>query len=165
MLTAFTGHRYIEDFTTQWYKGMNNLIDLALEQKTTEFLVGMALGADQLFAKLLINRKLKWTAVIPCADQTELWKRSQQRQYHQLLEFASKKIVLYPTYSTGVMQARNLWMIKRSSLCLAVWDGRNDGGTKLTVDMAIAHNRPVVIYNPQSHKFKLIEPAEQLSLF
>ncbi|MGA9382002.1 MAG: SLOG family protein [Phormidium sp.] len=165
MLAAFTGHRYIEDFTTQWYKGMNNLIDLALEQKTTEFLVGMALGADQLFAKLLINRKLKWTAVIPCADQTELWKRSQQRQYNQLLAQATKKIVLYPKYSKGVMQARNLWMIKRSNLCLAVYDGRNDGGTKLTVDMAIAHNRTVVQFHPFTYQLQLIEPAEQLSLF
>ena len=163
MKAFFTGHRYISDC---WNKQIRQLIDYALQLGTTEFFSGMALGTDQVAAKLLIEYRLKWTAVIPCADQSEKWTRKQQLHYRKLLESATKQIVLYPQYSPGVMQARNLWMVKRSDLCLAVWDGRDSGGTAMTVDAAIGHNLPIIQFNPTNKRFSKIDPKyQQLSLF
>jgi hypothetical protein len=62
-----TGHR--------WFKydiKVDKLITMALNQGVTKFLCGMALGTDQVAAEILVRRKLKWTAVIPCADQHKL---------------------------------------------------------------------------------------------
>jgi len=168
MKALITGHRYI---TPSWNRQISYLIDLALERNVTEFLVGMALGTDQVAAEILAHRKLNWTAVIPCADQAALWKPRQKSNYKKLLAIAPKTITLYPTYSRGVMQARNLWMVKRSQLCLAVWSGNDSGGTALTVSMAKDHNLTIIQFNPliptkEKYRFFLHEPIyKQLSLF
>ena len=158
----FTGHRYI----TVYYKAeINTLIDMALNQGVSEFLCGMAIGADLLAAECLVDRALSWTAVIPCTDQTERWTIHQQQRYRQLLDQANKQIVLYPEYKNGVMQARNLYMVKHSELCLAMYDNSNTGGTALTVRMAQQHHKLIFQCNPQTNVFSISENSNQLSLF
>jgi len=158
----FTGHRYI----TVYYKAeINTLIDMALNQGVSHFLCGMAIGTDMLAAECLIDRALSWTAVIPCADQDERWQIHQQQRYRRLLDQANKQIVLYPKYKDGVMQARNLYMVKKSELCLAMYDGKLSGGTALTVRMVQQHQRLIFQCNPQTNVFSISEPSNQLSLF
>ncbi|MBN3961746.1 SLOG family protein [Nostoc sp. NMS8] len=160
MKAFFTGHRDIYDIKD----GINQLIDFALDKGITEFFNGMAIGIDQLIAQVLIERELNWTAVIPCQNQDRLWNLQQKVKYKKLLKSASEQIVLYPEYTPGVMQARNQWMVKHSDICLAVYDGRLTGGTALSVNMAIAHNLPIINLNPKTLEITLIEPR-QLSLF
>ena len=156
----FTGHRYI----TVFYKSeINSLIDMALNQGVSHFLVGMAVGTDMLAAECLVDRELSWTAIIPCADQHKRWPKHQQQRYCGLLEQANEGIVLYPEYKDGVMQARNLYMVKHSDLCLAIYDNSKTGGTALTVRMA--RQKLIYQYNPQTSKFSIHEPSRQLNLF
>ena len=158
----FTGHRYI----TMYYKAeINTLIDMALTQGISEFFCGMAIGTDLLAAECLVDRALSWTAVIPCADQTERWTIHQQQRYRRLLDQTNKQIVLYPKYENGVMQARNLYMIRHSELCLAMYDNSNTGGTALTVRMAQQHHKLIFQCNPQTNVFSISESSNQLSLF
>ena len=158
-----TGHRWFN-----YNIPIDKLITMAINQGVTEFFCGMALGTDQVAAEILVRRQLKWTAVIPCADQHELWKPHQQSHNKRLLEQATKQVTLYPKYSPGVMQARNLWMIKRSDICLAVFSGDPHGiggGTATTFKMA--HDRNLLIYQyiPAESRFLVVEPAyQQLSL-
>ena len=157
----FTGHRYISVF----YKSeINTLIDMALNQGVSHFLCGMAVGTDMLAAECLVDRSLSWTAVIPCADQCEVWPSHQQQRYRLLLDQATKQIVLSPKYKDGVMQARNLYMVKKSELCLAMYDDSKTGGTALTVRMAKQHQKLIFQCNPQTNKFSINE-SNQLSLF
>ncbi|MBD2629681.1 SLOG family protein [Trichormus variabilis] len=160
MKAFFTGHRNIVNVTD----AINQLIDVALERGVTEFLDGLAIGTDQEAAQVLIDRQLLWTAVIPCNDQDRLWSPQQKQRYHQLLKSASNKIVLYPEYTPGVMQARDKWMVTHSHVCLAVYDGRLTGGTALSVNLAIAQHLPVIQFNPRTLEIAVIEPR-QLSLF
>ena len=160
MKAFFTGHRDI----TNIKDGINQLIDMALERGVTEFFNGMALGIDQLAAEVLIERQLHWTAVIPCQNQDRLWTLQQKLKYKELLKSASNKIVLYPEYTPGVMQARNQWMVKHSHICLAVYDSRLTGGAALSVNIAIAHHLPIIQFNPKTLEIVVIEP-KQLSLF
>jgi|AGSF01.1.fsa_nt_gi Predicted Rossmann fold nucleotide-binding protein involved in DNA uptake len=159
-----TGHRWFVYRTP-----IDKLITMAVNQGVTHFLCGMAIGADQTFAKALIDRNLKWTAVIPCADQDKLWKPHQRSHYRKLLDQATKQVILYPGYCPGVMQARNLWMIKRADLCLAIFSGDPcgvGGGTATTVKMARDRNLFIYQYIPAESKFTIIEPAyQQMSLF
>lgn len=166
MKAFFTGHRYVDADIPNWHIGIKKLIDMAVKRKTKHFYSGMALGADQLAAQFLSLYRFNWTAVIPCADQDKLWFPKQQRRYKKLLKSATEQIVLYPQYSPGVMQARNLWMVKRSQLCLAIYDGREAGGTAMTVKMARSRNLPVIQFNPRTTEISIIEPPNwQLSLF
>ncbi|MEG4302402.1 SLOG family protein [Microcoleus sp. D3_18a_C4] len=161
-----TGHRWCGDCYSQ---NIEKLIEMALHLGVNHFLCGMALGTDQIAAKILIRRNLKWTAVIPCADQNKLWKPRQRSHYKKLLEQATKQVTLYPEYRTGVMQARNLWMVKRADICLAFFSGDPHsvgGGTATTVKMAIDRNLLIYQYIPAESRFVIIEPAcQQLSLF
>lgn len=159
-----TGHRWFE-----YDIKVDKLITMALNQGVTKFLCGMALGTDQIAAEILVRRKLKWTAVIPCADQHKLWKPHQQSHYKKLLEQATEQRCLYQTYSAGVMQARNQWMVNRSDICLAVFSGDPHGvggGTASTFKMARARNLLIYQYIPAESRFVILEPAhQQLSLF
>lgn len=171
MKTAFvTGHRYIT-INRPNLDGINRLIDYSIEQGVTEYLIGMARGADLLTAEILISRGLNWTAVIPCRDQTIKWSKSEQQRYERILAHAKGSIaqrhsviVLYEKYSQGVMQSRNQWMVNKSQLCLAVYDGALTGGTALTVNMAIDRHLPIIQFNPKTRRFKLIQ-SSQLNLF
>ena len=159
-----TGHRWFD-----YVLPIDKLITMALNQGVTHFLCGMAIGTDQIAAEILIRRKLKWTAVIPCADQDKLWKPRQRSHYRKLLGQATKQVTFYSSYSPGVMQARNLWMVKRADICLAVFSGDPHGvggGTATTVKMARDRNLLIYQYIPAESKFAIVEPAyQQLSLF
>jgi len=63
------------------------------------------------------------------------------------------------------MQARNLYMVKQSEICLAMYDGNIFGGTALTVQMAKQNQKLIFQCNPQTNKFSVDEPSNQLSLF
>lgn len=159
-----TGHRWFE-----YDIKVDKLITMALNQGVTKFFCVMALGTDQIAAEILIRRKLKWTAVIPCADQHKLWKPRQQSHYQKLLAQATEQKCLYQTYSTGVMHARNQWMVNRSDICLAVFEGDRygrGGGTASTFKMARARNLLIYQYIPSESRFVILEPRHhQLSLF
>lgn len=160
-----TGHRWFTKYNTP----VDNLITMAVNQGVTHFLCGMALGTDQIAAEVLSIRGLKWTAVIPCADQDKLWKPRERSHYRKLLSKATKQITLYPEYRAGVMHARNLWMVKRADICLAVFSGDPHGvggGTASTFKMARDRNLLIYQYIPGNSKYEIIEPAyQQMSLF
>ena len=161
-----TGHRYITD---SYRVEVDKLIMMAVEQGVKKFFTGMALGADQVAAEIFIYHKLKWTAVIPCADQHLLWKPRQQSHYKKLLAQATEQVCLYQNYSPGVMQARNAWMVRRSDLCLAVFSGdphNRGGGTATTFKMARDKNLLIYQYVPAERKYLIIQPThQQLTLF
>ena len=159
----FTGHRYLKSNQTN-INGINKLIDYAIGLSVEKFYVGVARGSDLLCAEILSYRELKWTAIIPCNDQTELWNHQDKQRYNQVLNKANNQIILYDKYSTGVMQARNNWMVKHSDICLAIYDGSRTGGTALTVNYAMSNSQPVYQFNPKTNQFNLIQ-SQQLSLF
>ena len=162
----FTGHRNLPYPYIDWIKAIESMIYYATNAGINHFYCGMAIGSDQLFARLLINNSLLWTAVIPCRNQEKLWKRKQQKNYKHLLKFCQRKVVLYPEYSPGIFHARNAYMIKHSDICIAVYDGRKFGGTYQTFKLAIANHLTVIRFNPLTDKITLIEsPIKQLSLF
>ena len=46
------------------------------------------------------------------------------------------------------LHARNLWLIDHSDLIIAVWDGRETGGTWAAVKEALRRHRKVLVVNP-----------------
>ncbi|CAC5339734.1 MULTISPECIES: SLOG family protein [Planktothrix] len=164
MKTAFiTGHRCI--IRAKSTSGINQLTDLAIQRGFNCFLSGMAVGTDLLAAQIWAKRQLTWKAILPFPDQSNLWTHKQRIKYRQLLAKATEVKVLYPEYSNGVFQARDQYLVNNSSLGLAVWDGRKNGGTYLTITMARKAKLPVIIFNPKTLEISHEEPLKQLSLF
>ncbi|WP_174783378.1 hypothetical protein [Dolichospermum sp. UHCC 0406] len=55
-------------------------------------------------------------------------------------------------------------MSKKIRCVSPVYDGRLTGGAALTVNLAIAHNLPIIQFHPKTLEIAVIEP-KQLSLF
>ena len=64
-------------------------------------------------------------------------------RYEQLLYLSDETRVLSPRYYDGCMQARNNYMVDRSSICVAYMK-RLGGGTLFTVKYALSEDLPVV---------------------
>ena len=143
---CFTGHRPMK---LPW--GMNEKdprclalkLELAArlegvyEAGWRHFLCGMAIGCDMYFAEAVIALReahgdVILEAAIPFGDQPGRWNEEQRRRYNRLIDAADKLTVLQVHYTSDCMQRRNRYMVDRSSLLLACYDGR-PGGTMQTI--------------------------------
>lgn len=144
----FTGHR---DFNQS--VPINSLIAMASLQGVQNFYVGMALGTDLLAAKLLGDLQLNWTAVIPFEGHTKRWKTAQRNAYKEIIQTAKSQITIASKFSYGAYHQRNDYMMKQAQLCLAIYDGRETGGTATVIKKAIKRSLSVIIFNPQNSQF------------
>lgn len=122
-------------------------------------ITGMALGVDQWFAWLCVQRGIPFIAAVPFEGQDERWPKPEARdRYQHLLSLAAEvQIVTRLTPEdrkskprvSKAMHARNEWMIDSSDHLLAVWDG-SYGGTGNCVQYAYRVGRPMTVINPGS---------------
>ncbi len=74
---------------------------------------------------------------VPYQGQEKRWSKALQEKYHRLAVACDTLTILKPTYTSGCMMERNRYMVDRSSLLIAVFDGR-PGGTRNTFEYAKA---------------------------
>ncbi len=101
------------------------------------FLCGMAVGCDLYFAEAVLALREKLPdvtleAAVPCDGQANAWSIPLQRRYEHLLAECDAVSFVQHVYTPGCMQRRNRYMVDRSSLLLAVYDGQ-PGGTMSTL--------------------------------
>lgn len=120
------------------------------ENDVTDFISGMALGADMDFAAtvLLLREKypyIRLHCAIPCRDQTRLWKESYISLYNNILRQADSSVILSESYTRTCMLERNRYMVDKSDYVFAVWNGERKGGTWYTMEYAKKLKRPVEV--------------------
>ena len=101
------------------------------------FLCGMAIGCDMYFAEAVlalreVHPELRLEAVIPFGDQPGRWNEKQRLRYNALIDRADSVTVLQTAYTPDCMMRRNRYMVDRSGILLACYDGR-PGGTMQTI--------------------------------
>ena len=110
-----------------------NKIKAALEH---EIDAAVADGVDQYFAELVLERKqtnpaLELIAVIPYRKRLDsLNKKTRTRE---LLEACADVVVIQEKYLPSVYSHRNRYMVEHSDRVIAVYDGRETGGTAKTI--------------------------------
>ena len=114
----------------------------AYERGWRHYICGMAQGSDLLFAEAVLQLKglhpdLVLEAAIPCPEQADRWAKAQRERYHRLLAQCDLETVVQRQYTPGCMLRRNRYMVDRSSLLLAVYDGTPSGGTARTIQYAL----------------------------
>ena len=143
---CFTGHRPMK---LPWGMNEDDPRCISLKQELDarleaiyelgyrRFLCGMAIGCDMYFAESVL--KLREThgdvmleAAIPFGDQPGRWTGKLRRRYNGLIDRADTVTVLQYGYTPDCMMRRNRYMVDRSSLLLACYDGR-PGGTMSTI--------------------------------
>ena len=127
-------------------KEINKVLD---KQGPTMLISGMALGVDMLFAEIAIERELDLLAAIPCKGQEKVWTKKSQDRYNKILSYDNcSKVYVNENYSVWAMQKRNEYMVDKSNLLIACWDG-TVGGTCNAVQYAKKVNKEIIRINPQ----------------
>ena len=146
LICCFTGHRPMKlpwgmneddprclDLKAELAARLEGLYELGFRR----FLCGMAIGCDMYFAEAVLALRedhpdVRLEAVIPFGDQPGRWNEKQRRRYNALIDSADRVTVLQTVYTSDCMMRRNRWMVDRSDLLLACYDGR-PGGTMNTI--------------------------------
>ena len=133
-------------------KKIRDAVEAAYGEGIRHFICGMARGCDFYFAEeVLALRKehpdVVLEAAIPCAGQSASWSSAHRLRWSAIVEQCDKKTVMQEFYTPDCMLRRNRYMVDRSSLVIAVYDGSN-GGTRRTLEYALMQKVPFVDIDP-----------------
>lgn len=120
------------------------------------FISGGALGVDQWAAEIVIDLKnqhnIKLVIAKPFPSQDKVWNDIAKKIFQNICSKADSIVDVSPDpYAAWKMQARNEYMIKNSSLVIAVYDG-TEGGTGNAVKSALKKNKAIIYINPNDLK-------------
>ena len=120
------------------------------------FLTGMAEGFDMIGTEILIqlrkeHKQIKIIAVVPCKNQEIKWSEKQQQRYKNILKECNEIIILSDVYTPTCMNDRNKYMVDKSSLVIACFNGKSSG-TGNTIKLAQMNNCQIEILNPNDYK-------------
>lgn len=158
---AVTGHRPGDLFGYdlaapgwQWLRG--ELRSLLAELGATEAVSGMALGVDQVFAEVALDAGVPLAAYVPFAGQDRIWPTESQVAYRALLARAARTVTVSQVAGAQAFLERNAAMVRDCDVVVAVWTGKDSGGTAHCVRTALAAGRPLVWLNPVSRSATLV---------
>jgi len=152
MKAGITGHQNIgspDDIV--WVKQM--LAERIVDEHITSGFTSLAVGADQLFASLLREHSIHYTAVIPCTDYEKTFSSSNAlRSFENLRSEAFDVIVLpYQKPEEAAFWEAGKKIVELSEIILAVWNGlpaKGLGGTADVVRFALENNTRVIHIDP-----------------
>lgn len=154
MKAGITGHRDLgPSRTVSWVRGaLGAAIDHFF---VTQGVSCLAAGADQLFAELLIERGIPFTAIIPCCGYAKTLRHGHaRRHYSSLVRQAAGTVQLaFPLASEQAFYAGGQEVVRSSDLLVAVWNGRPAkglGGTADVVAFARLCDRRVFQIDPEA---------------
>lgn len=159
---AFTGHRpnkfpwrYNEDSPgcVALKKTLAEQIAALADGGYTNFLSGMALGADCWCSQIVLNLREKNPAMrlhclLPCEGQDAKWPAASRERYHAILNRADSIVYVNRAYSDKCMLERDRALVQLASLVLAVYDGGFRSGTGATVRYARKLGRELIVIDP-----------------
>jgi hypothetical protein len=148
---GITGHQRLDDPSAwPWVTEVmrNELLKLVPP------LVGvtsLAIGADQLLARLVLEREGTIHAVLPFADIERSFSPKDLPSYRDLAERAAIEVLATFGTDEDAYLAAGRRVVQLSDILMAVWDGKpakGKGGTADVVAFALSRCVPVIHINP-----------------
>lgn len=147
---CFTGHRTgklpwgdrEEDARcVELKRRLSEVLLKAYSQGYRHFICGMAQGSDLYFCEAVlalreVHEDITLEAAIPCESQADRWPERDRQRWKHLLEKCDYETMVQHQYDRGCMQRRNRYMVDRSAMLLAVFNGAK-GGTMQTIAYAM----------------------------
>lgn len=129
---------------------MARRVDTLIKDGYDLFLSGGALGVDQDFAEAVLAAKrehaeIRLEIAVPCKEQARSWSEAEKNRYQSILGQADAVNILSEHYTRFCMPKRNEYMVKKSDLVLAYWNGEKKGGTWYTISYAERQKKTVEI--------------------
>jgi len=130
------------------------ILDEAYGLGMRHFMCGMAQGADMYFCEAALSLRerhpeVKLEAAIPCPEQPSRWPAAQRERWRRLVAQCDLETLVQPAYTSGCMARRNRYMVERSAMLIAVYDGM-PGGTRQTLAYAMKEGLQVVWIDPEN---------------
>ena len=139
---CFTGHR--PDKMELGEKEIKPLLEKAIDEAIANgyvtFITGMAMGTDIWAAEIVLernkrNKDLHLICALPHPNFESRRSMTEKMRFNKIMKNADLVKEINDHYFTGCYQMRNEWMVERSNLVIAVFNGQKSG-TKNTVDYA-----------------------------
>lgn len=134
-----TGHRDIPASQEDYIKGeLRKEILLAISEGYTHFISGFAEGVDLYFTEIVVEQKaqnsgITLEAAIPYRKRLS----TKDKDFQRLIKLCDAVTVNAEAYTgKGVFMNRNKYMVQQSNRVIAVFDGRESGGTEFTIRYA-----------------------------
>lgn len=151
MKVGITGHQnLIDSATIEWLtKEVENEIK---NMKIEEAYSCLAIGADQLFAKIILAHKISLVVVIPCREYVKTFNSGDIKIYKSFVKQATNKIQLtFDSPSEEAFYEAGKTVVKNSDVVFAFWDNlpaKGLGGTADIVSHAKNLNKQIIHLNP-----------------
>ena len=135
-----TGHRDLPQKEINYVKAaLGREVDRAVADGYTCFMSGFGEGVDQYFAEIVLEKKkenpaLELIAVIPYRKRLD--SLNEKGRTHEMLEACAEVVVVQEEYHPSVYSRRSRYMAELSDRVIAVYDGREKGGTVRTIRFA-----------------------------
>jgi len=114
-----------------------------------EFITGMADGADLDFAHWVQYLRdveeydIKLEAALPYPVRPQIRGSDYANRRDDILQFCDSVSVISPYYHRFCMQKRNRYMVDKADMVLAIWNGKQAGGTWNTIQYACSQNKTI----------------------
>lgn len=132
-----TGHRKIDETKIELVKtALRTEIMSAIEEGYTHFISGFAEGVDLYFAEIVVELKKQYNLTLEVAIPYRNRVNSSNPDFKRLLQCCDSFGVHSETYTPACFMMRNRFMIQSSDRVIAVYDGREKGGTLFTMRYA-----------------------------
>lgn len=146
---CFTGHRpeKLNRPEAEIKKDLEKAILQAIDDGFVTFITGMARGVDIWSGEIVLqlrkcNPTLHLIAASPYEGFESRWSADWQSRYKAVLEQADLVRFVCKGYSRACFQIRNEWMVDRSAMVIAVYNGE-PGGTRNTIEYAKRHKMAI----------------------
>lgn len=137
---------------TAYLRELKSKIEYAINGlKITHFISGMALGVDLDFAEFVLyfrdteHKAVTLECAVPCPNQTTKWAEKDKARYNEILKRADTVTLLSDRYTRDCMLSRNRYMVDKSQMIIAVFNGIEQGGTWYTIKYAKSKNKTIEI--------------------
>jgi uncharacterized phage-like protein YoqJ len=125
------------------------LVRLIEEENVRHFISGMAMGADQICAEIVLESKRRYPglltleAALPCKDQTRLWPQKQRDAHFAVLKKCDALYIACKEWEDGCAEKRSRYMTDRCDLLLVV-RGANGERPEIAVEYAFLREKPIL---------------------
>lgn len=160
---GITGHQRLED-PAAW-PWVEEVVGRELDVAAAPLVVvtSLAVGADQLAARLGIARGARVHAVLPFSGIERTFSAEDLQAYRRLVSHASVEVLQTSGTDEDAYLAAGRRVVELSDVLIAVWDGnpaKGKGGTADIVAYAITSGVPVVHINPVERRVSRHEPVK-----
>lgn len=160
MRVGITGHQRLENAQAWVWVARVMREELARAEAPLIGITSLAIGADQLLARLVLDAGGTIHAVLPFADIERSFSPEDLPGYRELVRKASVEVLDTRGRDEDAYLAAGQRVVDLSDFVLAVWDGKpakGKGGTADVVAYVIRRGVPLVHINPISRTVRQVE--------